>query len=432
MASEIALERWIDRQLAVSVRRMLACISASGLSRPGPRRGQTMVPAPGSVLAAPEPDPGTGEPDYFFHWFRDAAIVMDAVSTLAALGRLPEGADGNLAAFVRFELGLHGLDGRRLLADGWPPELLPKLQPYLRPREELAALQGAAVAADVRCNPDGSPDLLRWSRPQYDGPALRALTVRRILDLGLLTQNDDREAAELLLRKDLDICAAHHAVDSYDPWEEERGRHFYTGLVQYAALRRGAARAEAAGDAHWPSHLDATAEILREALAAHWSEEDGFYRSRLPGPGISESKTLDSAVLLAVLHADLPDGPFSVADPKVQATVARLEAFFAEELPVNRGRAPSDGLVLGRYPGDSYLGGGAFLPCCFALAEYRYRRAERARGDAILAFLARLLPESGQLPEQLDRENGTLRSARDLAWSHAAFVTAVEARRACG
>ncbi len=390
------------------------------------------------MLAAP--GAGQGEPDYFFHWLRDAAVVVRALLVLDRQGRLPAAARARFVEAVGFDGALQRLDGEEAVAaEAWPPALLPHLQGYLRPREELAAVRGAAVAGEVRFHPDGTVDLLRWSRPQDDGPALRALRTLDMLAGDVLKGDRERRRAEDLLKADLCYCLARLAAPSYDPWEEELGHHFYTRLVQHAALARAAVWAAAGGHPRLAKRFAAGAASLATALAGFWSQPDGFYRSRLPGPGLSLAKSLDSIVLLGVLHAGLSDGPFSVLDPRVAATVERLEGFFADYLPVNAGRAPADGVVLGRYAGDTYYDGGAFLPCCFGLAEFHYRRAATgggdargglARGDAVLAFVRRFLTEDGALPEQLDRVTGGPRSTRDLSWSHAAFVTAAAARAA--
>lgn len=441
MSATESLEDWIERQLAVSTARLLASVSATGLSRPGPRVGQVMVPAPGSVLAYAQPRPGPDEPDYFFHWIRDAALIMDALATLYRQGRLAEAARPRFAESVAFDRALLRIDGRALVeAEGWPPEVFEQQQRWLRPREEVVRLRGRTVLDDVRYNADGTPDVVRWSRPQHDGPAKRVLTTMKLLDSGALAAAEDRQQAERLLATDLGYTLSRHALPSYDPWEEELGHHFYTRLVQHAALRRGAVWAEHTGRRRAARRLATAAEAQAGALTGHWSAQDGFYGSRLPGPGISPEKNLDGIVLLAVLHAGLADGPFSVLDPKVAATVERLEAFFAGYLPINAGRKPEDGVLLGRYIGDHYFEGGAFPIACFGLAEFRYRRAatgdrslassELARGDAVLGLLRGFLPDTGRLPEQLDRTTGAPRSARDLAWSHAAFVTAAEARAA--
>ena len=51
------------------------------------------------------------------------------------------------------------------------------------------------------------------------------------------------------------------------------------------------------------------------------------------------------------------------------------------------------------------------------------------RGDAYLETVRAFTPESGDLSEQFDQTSGAQTSARHLAWSYAAFLTAVAARR---
>ena len=43
---------------------------------------QIIVPKPGSVVASPVLAAYDPEPDYFFHWYRDSALVMDALRLL--------------------------------------------------------------------------------------------------------------------------------------------------------------------------------------------------------------------------------------------------------------------------------------------------------------------------------------------------------------
>ena len=63
-------------------------------------------------------------------------------------------------------------------------------------------------------------------------------------------------------------------------------------------------------------------------------------------------------------------------------------------------------------------------------AEFCYRIGERARGDAYLETVRAFTPASGDLSEQFDQTTGAQTSARHLAWSYAAFMTAIAARRA--
>ena len=72
------------------------------------------------------------------------------------------------------------------------------------------AVHGDAVAADTRVNPDGTLDMLRWARPQHDGPALRALTLLRWARVAPLAPAVAAMLAELL-RADLRFCAPERA-----------------------------------------------------------------------------------------------------------------------------------------------------------------------------------------------------------------------------
>jgi len=52
------------------------------------------------------------------------------------------------------------------------------------------------------------------------------------------------------------------------------------------------------------------------------------------------------------------------------------------------------------------------------------------RGDQFMATVATYTPVSGELSEQFDQATGAQTSAKTLAWSHAAFITAFACRGA--
>lgn len=423
---------WIARQAAISAERMARAISATGLVFHRPGFGQSVRPARGSILASPETELDDG-PDYFFHWLRDAAAVMEAMRLLAA------GADGAAwtARFedcVGFSLALGRLRGADRLAAG---DIRARVQPdflkFVRRDAEIASIEGERVLGDVRYGADGTIDIVKWSRPQHDGAAYEALVAIRFWDDARSSSAAARAELGALIRRDLDYTLHHAAEPSYDIWEEELGEHYYVRLAQVAALEAGAAWCAAEGDAARAAACrDAAARLLR-ALDAFWSDTLGFYRSRIAAP--DSPKALDMSVILAVLHAGRAHGPHSVSDPRVAATFNRLKAHFAARYPLNRERGLP--FALGRFPGDVYFDGGAWFLCSFAAAEYEYRLAALrrdaaivARGDAILDAVRTLIPASGELSEQFHPETGAPLSARNLTWSYAAFITAAQARAA--
>lgn len=92
---------------------------------------------------------------------------------------------------------------------------------------------------------------------------------------------------------------------------------------------------------------------------------------------------------------------------------------------------------MGRYAGDIYFSGGAYYFSTLGAAEFCFKAARHAahppslieRGDAYLRTVRAYTPANGELSEQFDQHTGEQRSARHLAWSYAAFITCIAARR---
>jgi glucoamylase len=457
-----AFTEWLDRQYAVAARNLTLGVSATHLVKERPPFRQRIVPRPGSVVASAVMGAYDPDPDYFFHWFRDSALVMDALRMLVADGTRPATDAGHIRDFIRFSLGLRDLTGAAVLAKGDPRQGVdPHFVQHVRSEADLCGVAGDRIWGEVRVNPDGSLDTLNWSRPQHDGSALQALTLLRCLEDGVL-EPGVRDEAAALLRIDLDFVLAHHAEPSFEIWEDSLGHDYYTGVVQCAALRRGAEWLEAQGDAEAAGRCREASAALARALDGHW--QAGAYVSLLPAASGTPGRDLDIAVILGVLHAGLPSGPHSVLDPKAQATLAALEDLFAGLFPINAGRTPP---ALGRYREDRYYGGGAWYIATLAAAEFHYRLATAlaggaafalttdnrrfvaralgtepddldsrrlaaaflARGDAFLATVQAFTPADGALSEQFDRASGVQTSAKHLGWSYAGFITAVRARR---
>ena len=470
------LDLWCADRIPLCLAGLRRAVSAVDLVKRRDAFGQTIVPARGSVLAAADAAPDA-HPDYFFHWLRDSALVMDA------LMRLSVDDPGDAAAyadFIRFSQGLDALDGaRHVRHKGFGTTADPALAVYVRSVLDLEALHGDGLRGEVRFNPDGTLDTLDWARPQFDGAALRALTLlRRPLPPPVNAYPALLALRDGLLRADLDYVADHAGDLCFDVWEERFGHHYPTRLVIYAALSLGAPWADATGDAARAARFAASARSVRTDLDRHWSPERGAYVATLDAEDeLGEAHVLDSSVLLGVLHARLPEGPHSPLDPKVQATLAIFDAMFAD-LPINQRLAPEWGPLMGRFRGDDYFGGGGFVMLTAGVAELCYligagvragRRlpvtaenaawlgrvlgapvapgtdlpaapddvpalvlAFRDAGDRYLGALAALAPEDGSMPEQFDKVSGDPTSAPDLAWSHGAVATAVLTRQGLG
>lgn len=446
------LEQWLGREYRHAATAMQRSISATGVVKQRPGFGQTVRPVAGSIVASPVLASWDPDPDYFFHWFRDSAIVIDAVRLLYEAGDLGAEALTYFADFVRFSLSLEALDGRALVeAPQWGLGVLPEFAQYLR-GDDLSMVSGDAVYADARVNPDGTLDISRWTRPQHDGAPLRALAVRRWLRT-LQSSRPARDTlpggaltdAERLLRTDLESTAVHWREPSLDIWEEELGSHYFTLRVSAAALNEGAEWLRAAGQATEAAALRAEAQAILARLDGYWLPAEGFMRSRTMPHGAVSTKLLDVAVILAAVHAGDGEEAHSPRDPRIHATLDTLERLFDELYPINRDRPRERAPALGRYEGDVYFSGGAYYFSTLGAAELCFlaaaahpqgsaaRAAWLARGDAFLETVRAFTPSSGDLSEQFDQRTGEQTSAKHLAWSYAAFISCVTARRAvCG
>jgi glucoamylase len=415
------LEDWIEAQYHHCAHQMLRGISAIDIIKQRPGFGQSVQAHVGSVVASPVLAAYDPDPDYFFHWYRDSAVVMDALRMLYARGTLGDEALQLFEQFVHFSLGLDARDGRTLVAQPqWRERVQPAFVQYLRTDADLSRAHGERIRGETRLNADGTLDISRWPRPQHDGIALRALTLQRWLQLASL-EPALRESAARLLQADLDYTRAFWHDPSYDIWEEDLGLHYYTLCTAAAALGE-----------------DPVAASIFSLLDDFWDSEQGYYRSRRLQGGATSPKQLDIAVILAAVHTDLSGVRHSPADPRIHATLTRLEELFAHQYAINAQRPVGCGPAMGRYPGDVYYSGGAYYFSTLGAAQLCYLAAGRMspegaqpwlrRGDAFLETVRAFTPPTGDLSEQFDQKTGVQTSSRHLTWSYAAFISATAAR----
>ena len=270
---------------------------------------------------------------------------------------------------------------------------------------------------------------IRW--PSHAGDCAAALAKRRPLD------DELGAAVDALLRADLRFTLRHWREASFDIWEEEKGLHYYTLRASARALEGGADWFERRGERADATACRSDTKAILETLDGFWREDLQFYKSRILESRAPSTKELDISVIFAAIHASGDSARHSVRDPRMHATLARLEALFDAEYAINKNRGAARGPAMGRYAGDVYYSGGAYYFSTLAAAEFCFRAAAQSpamkqltdRGDAFLETIRAYTPASGELSEQFDQHTGVQRSAQQLAWSYAAFITCTHARR---
>lgn len=437
-----AFDQWVAKQTQMAEERMRRNISASGT-------------ATGSVIASPS----RKDPNYYFHWIRDSALVMNSVQDLH-----------------HKSLGQKRVQYFQLLND------------FALFSRQNQLTKTSAGLGDPRFNVDGSADYEPWGRPQYDGPALRALTLSRLAQDLLRVGNSSYVTTNLyrpelpattVIKTDLEFIAHNWRRKSIDPWEEIMGQHFFVRGTQLAALTEGAELATQMNDTGAAGFYRAQATMLEAELAKHWSEQRGWYLTTLEseaGPDHRKPSELDVSVVLAALAANASSGVLWLLDPRMLSTATAIENVFARIYAINR--QGGAGNAIGRYEEDYYYGGNPWFLTTAAYAELHYRvaialsrltsykvtprsreffastlpQSEQGRvesgtdiaADAALrarlvaslkekgdGFLRRIRLHSnsdGSFTEQFHRDTGTQISAVDLTWSYANFIRAAHFR----
>lgn len=415
--------------------------------------------APGSVVASPS----RRDPDYYYHWVRDGALVMDALETLMFK-------TSNYDEKYRIRSTLKDFT-------------------YLSRKMQVTETVGPALG-EPKFYLDGSGFFGPWGRPQNDGPALRSITLIRFAQMLIQENEIDFVKAHLyeatipaytVIKSDLEYVAHHWQDSSFDVWEEIKGDHFYNRLVSRRALMMGADLADQLNDRSAAKFYREQADRVRNDLYRFFDANRSYLvatLNRTDGADYKDSQ-IDSVVILGILHGMQADGLFSPSDERVMATAEQIIRTFRELYTINK-RSNAPGIGIGRYPEDRYDGmgistvGNPWFLATHAMAEYFYRLASdirnkgklrvtplnfpllkalklpssvslsigktlkasdltsalRSRGDEfMMRAFTHMNQETGQMSEQFNRYSGYMQGAHDLTWSYASFLTSYWARQ---
>ena len=150
----------------------------------------------GIIIASPSDDP-----PYKYHWIRDSALVMRTIVDMYDVTKDPIYFQ-SIINYIENESKIQQLETKTGLGE-------PKY--------------------NINCTPYNGP----WGRPQNDGPALRGIILFQLIDM--IYYKYETLIHQLILPiiiKDLDYIINNYRKVCYDIWEENKGWHFYTRMVQ--------------------------------------------------------------------------------------------------------------------------------------------------------------------------------------------------------
>lgn len=420
-------DTWIQDQYNYSLDRILKHTSRADTQR-------------GFIVAAPSKD----NPNYYFHWVRDAALVMNALQ--------------ETMSFEEFKPLAH--DYIMLVAH----------------HQKISKLTGQG---EPKFNPDGTSFTGPWGRPQNDGPALRVITLAQFA-MNLIERGeieyvrkylyDPILPARSVIKVDLEYTSHHYNEHDFDLWEEIKGENFYSKMAQRKALLMGYKLANMMGDFGAATWYFTQAQVINTKLRSFWSQDRNYILSTINRTGgLEKPSRLDASTILAVLHSGVKDFSYNHLDNRILRTVTALVSKFKEIYPINN---EYRGIGLGRYAEDVYFGGQPWFLLTSALSEFYYELALKNKKLKFIKItemnktffqktlglnlkvglytdvetlklvntkllelgddnLDRIRVHSGgtlQLDEQFSKYSGYMTGAPHLTWSYGAFLTAVNAR----
>ena len=118
------------------------------------------------------------------------------------------------------------------------PKYFQSIINYIENESKIQNLDTISGLGEPKINVDCSPFNGSWGRPQNDGPALRGIIMIKIIDLfkykySVLINN----LIIPIILKDLNYIIDNYNKASFDLWEEYKGWHFYTRMVQLKFLK---------------------------------------------------------------------------------------------------------------------------------------------------------------------------------------------------
>ncbi|KAK6955353.1 glycoside hydrolase 15 protein [Daldinia eschscholtzii] len=434
-----AVDNFVATEEPIALEKLLANIGSTG--------SRVQGAASGVVVASPS----KSDPDYFYTWTRDAALVFQAI----------------IERFInKYDASLQTQIQNYIIAQA-------KLQGVSNPSGSLSDGRGLGEAkyhVDLSAFTDG------WGRPQRDGPALRAIAL--ITYSKWLIANGYTSTVNTviwpIIRNDLSYVAQYWNQTGFDLWEEVNGSSFFTVAAQHRSLVEGSALAKTLGTNY--DAYDAIAPHILCFQQTFWSSSSGYALANINVNNGRSAK--DGNSILASIHNFDPAlgcdaATFQPCSDRALSSHKVVVDAFRDIYSINAGIPIGSAIAVGRYPEDVYYNGNPWYLLTLAAAEQLYDalyvwqttgsitvtstslsffrdlipniqagtykadddtyttiyNAVYLYADGFVNVVSQYAESDGAMAEQYERSSGTPLSARDLTWSYAAFLTAA-ARRA--
>ena len=327
----------------------------------------------GIIIASPSKDP-----NYNFHWIRDSALVMRVI-----------------------------VDYYKQTSDA---EYFQYIMNYLEVESKIQNLHTLTGLGEPKINTNCTPYNKPWGRPQNDGPALRGIILWSIVEI--FQDSYDYIIKSLLLPmivKDLHYVISNYCKPSFDLWEEQKGWHFYTRMVQLKFLKESL---------HHFCFI--SGQFLEKDIQHSYNELLSNLQDHKNGSTIISSfdtngtisKYDDAANILAYCHICFDE------DIMQSFPLDYLDSNIKQLLEYFRNKYNNQDIhLIGRYSNDKYYDGQLWIICSLALAQYYIQTNNISIAKEIVNTITEL-DKNFILPEQFDPNTKEYFSANHLTWNY--------------
>jgi len=244
--------------------------------------------------------------------------------------------------------------------------LQPKIDEYIHAQAVLQTVSnpsGAFLPAGLglgepKYNVDGTRFNGAWGRPQRDGPALRA-TALITYSKWLIKNGKSKDVKTRIwpvIANDLSYVGQYWNSTGFDLWEEVQGSSFFTTQAQHRALAEGTDLAKTLGVTC--TGCDQAPQVLCFLQSSFWNGK--FIVSNI---NVNNGRTgIDgNSILGSIANFDIDaycDSPtYQPCNNKALANFKALVDAFRDAYSINHGIPVGQGVAVGRYTEDIYMGG---------------------------------------------------------------------------
>ena len=324
-------------------------------------------------------------PDYYYHWIRDAALVMKTL--------------------VREYKNTNDLRIFKQMVD------------YIKVESHFQKLNTISGIGEPKFNVNLTPYNESWGRPQNDGPALRGLVMLEMLEIF-----EDYyfvvDQINSILLKDLTYVIENINKPCFDLWEEIYGYHLYTRGVQYKFLK------ELENKNIFPE-LNYQIQNKRTQL---WEliQHHKIINTSYDVEGV-KCREYDTSLLLLVSHIDYDMEIVDITQPHFLKYVKEMVKYFQKEYILNN-CFENKMILLGRYQDDTYFNGNPWIICTCAFYQLIIKLQDIGikipEFDYQIYHFQNYIKKFTNLniPEQVDKFSGNNKSALRLTWNYSELI----------